>query len=143
MTNIPTPPAQEKNHWAVPTAIVGSMLFVVVAVALFNIAQNKKLSETIWNRLALVYNSIASIGFACFGVLLGTTVQHVKLTEAKSESTKKGEAMRNAINVLQQQDSGVPQFQNFHDGRLSGDEQAAAANTRAREASQILLQGLS
>jgi hypothetical protein len=142
MTDVPATTKAEKNHWTVPTAIFGSVLFVVVAVVLFNIARDKDLTETVWNRLVIVYNSIASVGFACFGVLLGTTVQNAKLIEAKADSAKKGDAMKKAIGVLNQQEGGSGGAADFRQN-LTPSDASAAASARAEEASRFLLHGLS
>jgi len=50
-----------------------------------------------WSRALVVYNGIASIGFAAAGVLLGTTVQQVNLAAAKADAAKKGAALKDAL----------------------------------------------
>lgn len=138
MTNVPNPPAQAKNPLAIPVAVAGAVLFLVAAAMLFSIAQKEGIDEKVWNRLMVVFNSVASVGFACFGVLLGTTVQNAKLIEVKADAAKKTDAMNNAIDTLAKKDQ--PGSANLTDGRTTG---AAVPDDRAETASRILRRGLS
>ena len=107
---------------------IGASLFL-----LFCFAADNSLPETSWQRALIIYNGIASVGFAAIGVLLGTSVQQVAVAAAKQDSAKKTEAIKAAAEKLTGAPAGKP-------GDLGGGP--SSEETRISEAHRMLLKAL-
>lgn len=119
----------------------GALLYLAFACGLFYLASDPHVSETVWNRLLVVFNGIASVGFACFGTLLGTTIQNAKLVEAKAETAKKAQAMTDAMEVLADDSHDVASDQAFVESEVSHKSSILYRN-RIRTATRVLRVGL-
>jgi len=100
---------------AIITGIVLALAYLVASWFLFdNFAMQKPPEGSNWERALVIYNGIASVGFAAIGVLLGTQVQQasvararqeaaeakVDATEAKVDAKKKGEVIDRVTDVV-------------------------------------------
>lgn len=135
--------APEKRSWiTLSVAIILALLYVGASWLLLNhfVLSKPPGDDATWQRALVIYNGIASVGFAAIGVLLGTSVQQVNLAAAqkdanaaKQEASDKGNVIKGALDKL----SGVAPPSSAEAG--GG---AAAALTQVNDARKILLGGL-
>ena len=98
------------------------------------------LPDLSWSRAMVIYNGIASAGFAAIGVLLGTSVQQVNLAAAQTglakaqfDSNNKTDAIKTALNKLNGAVTNTP-------ADLGGGP--AREETRVAETARILMGAL-
>lgn len=118
-----------KTFITTSVALFGAAAYAVVSWHLFQSAQaSQPIPEISWQRSLIIYNGIASVGFSCIGVLLGSSVQLVSLSAAKAEAAHKTEAIKKALDKL------------MPPGDLGGGENPK--ERQLSEARQILMDGL-
>jgi hypothetical protein len=93
-------------------ALISALIIVALYVAsswflLQHFVLTQSLPDLSWSRAMVIYNGIASAGFAAIGVLLGTSVQQVNLAaaqtglaKAQTDSDNKTQAIKTALNKL-------------------------------------------
>lgn len=124
-----------KGPWVTVLAAVGlTLLYIGASIFLLDrFALDKPLPEESWSRALIIYNGIASVGFAAIGVLLGTSVQQVTVAAAKQEAAKKTAAIKAAAEKLTSPHQGQA-------GDLGGGP--VSEESRIAEAHRLLLEAL-
>ena len=101
-------------------ALLGAVAYAVVSWRLLQFAQvSDPIPEISWQRTLIIYNGIASGGFSCIGVLLGSSVQLVSLSGARAEAAQKTETIKRALAKLESPPGDLGGGQKLEDPRLS------------------------
>lgn len=126
--------ANHKSTISLIVAVTGALLYVAASWYLLRVfAMDKPLPEMSWQRALIIFNGIASVGFACIGVLLGSSVQQISLAGAKADAAQKANTIKEAMEKLRGPVKAGPS--DVGGGPMSEE-------SRAQEAYQILLKGL-
>jgi hypothetical protein len=119
-----------KSKISMVVAAVGAVLYLFVSgYLLAKFALDQHLPEVTWQRILIIFNGIASIGYASIGVLLGTSVHQVSLSTARAAIADKSATIKKAYNTL----TNAP-------GDIGGGP--ASEESRVAQARQVLMDAL-
>ena len=121
-------------------AIVLTVIYVVWSWYVFSkFAMQTPPNGSSWDHAMVIYNGVASIGFAAIGVLLGTQVQqtnvaraHEEAAGAKADAAKKGEVIKRVEELTRSEP----------DDRGGGPSKSNDAPERLEQIRQELFRGL-
>jgi hypothetical protein len=84
----PAPKEPMKTRVTTIAACVLTAMYLVFGAFLFAKFVLGDGPDKNWERALIIFNAVSAIGYAAVGVLLGTTVQQVNVTNAKKEADK-------------------------------------------------------